>query len=386
MMNEDQINNKINGYISRFWSVYLPKNDQTIEAFRNGVKIGFQNKDKNNLVRVEKRDLIPLFEYINNHWNTTLLKSKIVTVAFLKGYDLALRPSLDSSIEEYADIRTLFATYIYKQYKIRHFSWESSIDTYAYRNGLDWINSFKILFNEFIDSFVPFKDEIMLTRNRLEYDIIAPESEFEIDYNQYDLPKEKFTSIVVEGHKIKEGTILELGDLLGEDYKRTVHYNIQVTDPLWDIYEKSEKDFQYVKLCHIEESHEILQCMTFDRLRRVCSGFRSIVKHIRKRNGEYYVYTNDYEIAIANAFRIGEVKVVSEYNQIDIKRNDFINDYFQKNAKEYCYFLEESLDQFYSTMINGDGGYFKFEWVNYSSYFVGWKEHKTKAIKSYIKP
>ncbi len=368
-------------HINSLWDNTIPKDKNTIAALTDGSKAA-QTIKKTDLERVNKADLKNILEHINNQWNTSIPQNKHTIVAFIKGFDITLSPNFDLKKEHdfsYNNITKLFSIFIYREYQIHHLTWYSQVETYAYRNRVDWISAFKELYERFYNTFLPQDYE---NETYTEGSLYSLDQKIHFESERISIVPEFIDSITISNQKISQGTILQLGDLIGTDYKKTVHFELEVKDPSWDLYEASEKDFQHVKLCHIHQNDDSeadkkgkLECRTFHRVRRICSGFTTEVKYIVKRNSNYYVYTDNFEIEITSALEKQEVKIVYEREDIDSKRDEYFEMVFHDSVEAYemgCLTNKEFFGPIYGGLINSEFNTPLLNWVNYKRTLGGW--------------
>lgn len=368
------------------WSVCIPKNDNTLKAFIEGATIA--DSKEITPAQVEKVDIKKLIDQIKYSWNTAIPKNKMTIVAFFEGYDTALSPNFDtmkSSDENYIEICNLFEAFIYNKFKIRHIHWYAQIDTYAYRTHKDWMTAFMLLLEEFYTDFTV--DDYKKASSFRGISLIKETNNSFDDYNFTDFTIESNPekSIIINGEKIEKGTIIQLGDLVKEDYKKAFHYDLSVKDPSWSLYEASENDFKFVKLCYLsEEENGTYTGNTFKRARRIFSGIKTVVKNICVKEGKTYVYTDFFEIEIYEAIKNGEVIIVSEYNEKDKKLCEILRENIQtetEHIKLGFVSSEKMMEDFYWNFF----GYRSFpKWINYSWTFGGWNESKTGLSTNYL--
>ncbi len=377
---------EINFRIEMLWNNSIPKNENTKKAFVTGVEIAFQEKENIDLKRVQKSNIITLFEHIQNYWNTAIPKNQATIVAFINGFDIALSPNFNSKKkrdQNYVYITSLFATFLYHNFNIRHLYWHAQIDTYAFRTNQDWNTAFSLLFQQFCKSFTLKDCEHAITKTGFTFIHKTNKNKVDQNFEEYILEKDQTT--IINDNKIEVGTILQLNDLIKEDYKRTVHFNIKVRDPIWDIYEASENDFEFVKIsCVNDEISPKYNCITLGRVRRICSGLKSVVKYIGTKNGKTYLHTNLFVIEAKKAFENNEVKIVDSYNEIDHKKEIHLGEILYSKFQDLnmgMISITHILDNFYGDL---QGSQIYLPWINYRQTFSGWQHIKTKEIVSFI--
>ncbi|GEM_PF-206738 len=310
-----------------------------------------------------------------------LPRTREVFAAFLEAFDAVKSPNYDEwkyPEPDYVSITKRFSRFMSQNYQIRHVNWHSQVDTYAYRTNQNWYDAFSELFRAFTEVFPhgleeEEPDDEELLNLTLRGDFPQP-YEISPELNSQEI-------LHVDGVTIRVGTILRLSDLIGNDYKKTVHYDLYIRDPDWSLYEASESDFKFVKLCSLANSSksETTKSYTFERLRRVCSGYASEVRYIGFRENRSFVYTDHLEIEIESALEAKEVMVDDHINEIDKKTSQILQYQFRHSLRgdDYYPYLEK-LDRLYREIIN-DG---HLEWSNYQSGFGGWyTTHDRKPVR-----
>lgn len=333
---------------------------------------------------ITKEDLESILSRMGSpgFWVRSIPQNRETITAYFEGFDDAKspKPTEDNGYNfYYQTCLNLFSTYIYRKYGIRHISWQRQVDTFAYRNTMNWEDAFYNLFYEFTQNFP--KDTIDNYYNpKLIYS--SPEEKRQSKYEVISPDFNSLNSLTIDGIKIEVGTILKLVDKIGEDYKKTIHHDIDIKEPSWELYEPSNKDYNFVRFCHIKEFYknrfdfETLESVVLNRVRRICSGFTSEVKLINKKNSKYFVYTKDFEIEIQLALDGQEVEVVTERGNKDEKWDNYFINRFHESVVYYqkgLSILDKTFKNFYWELINSPH---YIEWVNYYWTFGGWIRKK----------
>lgn len=325
-----------------------------------------------------KEDLGHIYFHIFELWNRNLPQNQGTITAYLEGFDDARSPNLDTkkASVSYETITDLFSTYIYRKHDIRHISWSKQIETFAYRNKLSWMEAFLDLFASFTDEFPTDTQDDQYTPS-LVYN--SPPDSNKLEWQEYDLSKNRLSEIQVGNQTLKTGNLLQLADLVGEDYKQTIHYNFQILDPSWDLYEASDKDFKYVRLCHLRNNledkidSETKADIVINRARRILSSFTSEICFFTNREEKYFAYTDHFEIEIEPALAQKEVLLVNQRRSIDSDWDRHFLWSFHHNLGSYAIgFLspEELFSSIYWDLINS---FNYLEWANFCSTFGGWQ-------------
>jgi hypothetical protein len=330
--------------------------------------------------KIRKKDLDNILFQMYHFWSRSTPQNQYTISTYLEGFDAAKSPNFDIKKSHDSTYRTcisLFSTFIYQKYQIKHINWQRQIDTYAYKHNLGWNEAFFKLFGQFARDFPKNIEDIddeckMAASPYLEYEVINP------TLNQLD-------SIVINNLKIIKGTILQLTDRIGEDYKQTIHYDISVKEPSWDLYDASDKDYQFVRLCHIKDhfkrkfDFEIADSVVINRLRRICSGFTSEVRYICEKAGKYFVYTDHFEIELQRAFDNKEIEIVQTRRQIDEVWDEYFINHFHNAIRIYAFGMitaNDLFDEIYQHLINTKC----LDWVNYYFTFSGWLRKSDNSL------
>ncbi len=296
-----------------------------------------------------------------DYWSNSIPKNKYTIAAYIEGFEMAKSPKkYDDSYKYFSEY---FEEFIFRKYHIKHFTWYEQIETYAYRNKKDWVLAFTKLFNQFIKEFPENTNP-----NRFYISSAIYNSKIEIKITDFNV---NFLDTIKIGKQIiKNGTLLKLSNLIQEDYKESYHYDIELKDPSWDLYETSEKDFSFVKLCYIGnfEKENKLSKITFGRARRICSDSILEVKKIVEKNGKYYIYTDNFEIEIESALKNKEIKFVHEKDPLGVKIDNHFKMTLKEIAVNYCVGVvgESAINSLYSDLMC------KLDWVNYRYTYGGW--------------
>lgn len=331
------------------------------------------------------KELDTLKHIFNQYYNEDISVTKDTIITFINAFDKAneLYPHYkakpftgiividDMNAKEnkenerfYRHFRDLLSFHLNKKYKIRHITWDRAINTYAHRNNINWLNSFRALFLDFCNQFEAIVNDYVY-KHQETYDSSNNTINELPQYEQVDLDVDKINRINIDGIEIKTGTFLKLGDLVGNDYTKTADYNPDIIEPLWDLYEDTDKDFKYVKLYyhHKKDSPEIIEgwnlinekSLIFNRARRVLSEYVSEVQFIIERDNQLFVYTDYFQIEIEKALETKEVQVVEtkERNEREIVKHKYLIEATSDAGANFSIGLitsEEMISQIYNSI------------------------------------
>lgn len=179
--------------------------------------------------------------------------------------------------------------------------------------------------------------------------------------------------ILNNGTQIRVGDFLELGDLLGEKYKRTKNYDVNLVNPI-EIHKYDKFDFKYVELIPTKKTdlEELPKAMNAHKL---FSKFIDQVKVIETDFQRTIVLTNYFKIDINKAILNNEVKIIRD--EFDLNKQKVDID-FLRSIQEYFELYSIglfTLEEFNGQLEDINYFYFQFEqrkWeVSYARSLVG---------------
>ncbi len=366
--------------LNMFWQNTFTKDEESKIAYIKGFETACKKRDNEYYgpIELEKKHLQNLFQALET-WDLNIVKSRNNVAALIEGFSVTCSPNFDtkkSPDSDYRHLTKLFSDFIYFEYKIRDYSWPAQIDTYAYRNDCNWDEALDTLFHNFFDKWSKQKADFQTTIELQDDESLK----FRPTTKKINLRNQSLSEISINDHRIRTGSVLKLGDLIGEDFKRTVHYDITVRDPSWDLYEASEKDFRHVRLCSTKSEDakaKELEIYVLDRARRICSGISSKVRLITETDGNIIVYTDCFEIDIKRALAESEIMILQ--NHMSKEEQDTLKYYWVEPLENYSNGLiihSELIRWIYDERINSRHPPAALPWVRWQLTFSGW--HKVK--------
>lgn len=292
---------------------------------------------------------IPMYHYINENEDT-------LATAFLKGYLCADR-----------ELRSYMSQYLWQYFGIdpSKNALERQIDHYAFERGLDWDRGFMSLIIHIIDSAHRSEDlyhDIIETLPELVYKpIYVYEGNEEPIRENIDISCKSIQ--LKNGTNIEVGSVIQLCDKIGDDYKKTKFYDGTLRNPSWELFYPSEKDFEYVFFYY--EGDENTTSFNFGRVRRLFSDSISRIKYISVHEGVVYIYTDLFKIEIEKALEVQEVKILDTAQDL----TDF--SFFISRFKEDCHKIMPKILEFIDFWCYFDFFRFKKTWQRYNSSITG---------------
>ncbi len=206
------------------------------------------------------------------------------------------------------------------------------IDHYAFEKGLDWDKGFMKLMQDIIDKSPEEEDCWGMGKNKkvlqfkkrpiYVYDEIADLIPEVIEHT--------YSSIQLKnGFIVNIGDTIELSDKIGEDYKKTKFYDINIRNPSWELFYPSEKDFKYISFYYKGDNltppfrpNNLIPPFNFGRVWRLFSNSKSLIKYISIQNETIFLYTDFFKIDIEKALEEKEIEFLQN-NDIPLVLNNF---------------------------------------------------------------
>ena len=199
----------------------------------------------------------------------------------------------------------LIQMYLRREYGIEDVinSWIDQIEHLAFERDLDWLSTFEGLLAELKERDV---DELPVEDWGPEFTEIS----------DLGLPLPTYTDD--QGQSLRRGTIVRLGDRVGEKYRRTKFYDPQLRNPSWSLFYPAVEGFPFTQFFH-QQATDDLGPVRLGACFPIFSGLCLPIEDIRERDGSVYVYTPLFEIAWEAACGVGEVEleVGARYEEAD---------------------------------------------------------------------
>lgn len=113
---------------------------------------------------------------------------------------------------------------------------------------------------------------------------------------------------IFNGKKLKAGDCIELCDIIGDKYKQTKHYDVNIENPI-DLFRRDDFDFRYVDIIPIESDLSDI----FDveiKAHKLLSKFRDKIQYFKTVSTGSIAVTRYFEIEIDEAVQNNEVKII----------------------------------------------------------------------------
>lgn len=117
-----------------------------------------------------------------------------------------------------------------------------------------------------------------------------------------------FDEIIIGEDLIQEKQWIQLGDLMGEDIKKTKYWDLNINQPL-NICVPSNKDFETI---YIYEKEAYKEIKIYSRLHRLLSLSYFQVEKIGKINDEIFIKTKNLFINLKNALLKKELTFIKD--------------------------------------------------------------------------
>lgn len=371
-----------------FWQNIFHKNEESETAYIKGFEVACTQKGGQFFGPTELEEkAIEKLALAIEVWDLEIPKNRNNIAALIEGFSVTASPNFDTKKRpdpDYQHLTKQFSSFIHETHDIKDFSWPAQVDTFAHRNNKSWsealVNLIELFVNKgFYKHSYPHPQTI--------YGIhMASGSRVLPIVRKANLKHHNKSEITVNGQTISIGAVLKLGDLIGEDYRRTVHHDVKITDPSWDLYNASKKDYQYVKLFYANRQNDRTEVSIFEAARRLCNGIRSKVRFIAKTKESLFVYTDCFEIDIRSALANGEVVLTND--EMDEMQEQTLRYHFKEPLENYFKGLmtyDEVIHRFYWDRINSEHTPDPLPSVKWQLTFSGWYKVKRDGKSGQIR-
>jgi len=267
---------------------------------------------------VRKQDLILLNSGFDN-WNNNLPVNKEVIISFINGFELMLQSDdkLISKNEQYI-LSNLMRNYLWNNYRIWHIDLERALKNLAIIKHQQWVEVFIFEFSNFQNNINWELEYARLNLNPILKSQLL---------NKIDIGKELNNYTCRDGQKIEKGTIVQLGDLMKEDYKYTLLFDSSLECPQWDILIPSERSFKTVQFSHGSK--------TFGNVVAAYSLMTSEVLTIYNVNGSVFIQTSCFYFEIEKAISKAEIIIGDKQKNDNQEWQEGNMNSFHVNAENY---------------------------------------------------
>ncbi|TAE47629.1 MAG: hypothetical protein EAY69_06290 [Cytophagales bacterium] len=209
--------------------------------------------------------------------------------------------------DEYDTFEWFLGRYLFKEYNInnRYNSITEQIDHYAFLKE----KSFK-------DGFMLLLDEINNLKNTKKYNYLLEEKEEDVkfftNFETHKIEGEHLDNVVLKnGIVLRIGDYLEVGDKIGEDYKKLKSFDVTLRNPSWELfYPADDKDFKHIRFCFGEDEKNTEKYLLGNAW-RIFSETISQIEYIVLEDNKIFVYTDIFKIEIQKAFDEQECKILT---------------------------------------------------------------------------
>jgi len=255
-----------------------------------------------------------------NYWSNSLPVNRDVIISFINGIELMMKNNdqLAVSGQPYS-ISGLMSSYLWNKYKIKHLTLERTLNHLAVIEQKDWMEIFLQIFDD-------FQKEINWDMGfaKIERDSIFEMLTLKKVENGVDLNELKCQN----GEKIQIGSIIQLGNLMKEDYRNTLFFDADLECPEWDALIPSKKSFRFINFFH--------ENTTFGNVVGAYSLMTTRVTRIYRLQDQVFIQSEHFEIEFEAALRNSELLVgqnIIENNNQEWQELNMVK--FQERAGSY---------------------------------------------------
>jgi len=164
---------------------------------------------------------------------------------------------------------------------------------------------------------------------------------------------------IFNGKKLKAGDCIELCDIIGEKYKQTKHYDINIENPI-DLFKRDDFDFKYVDIIPLES--EFVEAFGVEiKAHKLLSKFRDKIQHFEIVSTGSIAVTRYFEIEIDEALENNEVRIIEGNCELnDQHREEELIESIREAYEIYSIGLSEEKDFKYS-LIGYNDFYFNLQ-------------------------
>ncbi len=261
---------------------------------------------------VSKTDLELLNRRFNN-WNTSIPINKHTIISFIKGFETLLNYDKNiPSLGEDHTISGLISNYLWNKYKIKHINLERSINHLSKIQEQHWVETFIQVFYDFQNEINWNHGYARIDRNSVYEPLIINKIK-----SEQELPSYK----CLNGSIIQKGTIIQLNDLMNENYKETIYFDVHIDCPKWDLFIPSDRSFKFVNFLHDDT--------LFGNVIGIYSLMTSEVVQILEIQNKVSALTNHFLIEIDEALKKEEILIEANHT---INHNQ---DWQENNLSEF---------------------------------------------------
>lgn len=120
--------------------------------------------------------------------------------------------------------------------------------------------------------------------------------------------------ILFNGTELEKGDYIQLSDIIGEKYKQTRNYDINIENPI-NLYEHDNFDFKHVEILPTEKT-DIGKIASPIAAHKLLSKFQDSIQYFMFNSGNQIAYTNYFKIDINNAIINNEIQIVRENDKL----------------------------------------------------------------------
>lgn len=254
------------------------------------------------------------------------------------------------------NLTKLIGSFLKTEYRIEEklTTWIEQIDHYSFIKEVGWFEGFYKLLAEIEN----YEGEEITDVEQEKY------FNFTKVVNQIEILDEFVTE---KGIKVRKGNILRLSDKIGNDYKKTKYFDINIKNPSWELFYPSDNDFKFIRFMHKREEAKMNK-ITFGFVWRIFSNFPTTVQSIETRNEKIYINTDIFEIELENALIANEFSISSEESIPDNFR--FIIEGLNSHIENFRLGLLTEDEINLSQFISDNFFRFNLDWQNYRRNFA----------------
>jgi len=114
---------------------------------------------------------------------------------------------------------------------------------------------------------------------------------------------------IFNGKKLKAGDCIELCDIIGDKYKQTKHYDVNIENPI-DLFKRDDSDFKYVEIIPIESEFSSKAFDVEIKAHKLLSKFRDKIQYFEIVSTGSIAVTRYFKIEIDEAIENNEVRII----------------------------------------------------------------------------
>jgi|GEM_PF-4745102 len=238
-----------------------------------------------------RRDDLELVKGGFDYWDNNLPINRDAIISFIKGIELMLKNNEQLvELQEPYTISSLMCSYLWNKYNIKHLNLDRSIQNLAVIQKKDWVEVFIQVFDDFQKEINWDLGFAKIVRDSIFNTQVVGQIEEGRELDEYKCQ---------DGERIYKGARVQLGNLMKDDYKKTLFFDVDLECPEWDILIPSQRSFQVAKFLH--------ENTLFGNVVAAYSLMTSEVSKIYEVNDRVFIQCKHFQLDIEEAIRCSEL-------------------------------------------------------------------------------